>query len=86
MLHISGKVFHESVVGCVNGHETHADSSGIADTSRVPDPDRLADSAPFNRARRIHTTGGARMTTANGRLDEPRIDFLRRAEREHESC
>jgi len=50
---------------CVHGHGTHPDSTGVAVSSRVADPRRLADSAPFKRARGIPTTGGAKMTAAN---------------------
>jgi hypothetical protein len=69
MLRISGKVFHESLVGCVHGHGTHPDSSGIADASRVANPGCLTDSAAPNHARGDPKTGGTKMTTST--VDEP---------------
>lgn len=80
MLHISGKVFHELLIGCVYGHRTHTDSCGVADASPVADPGSLADSAPFDPARGIPTTGGIKMTTATAEVPIAGYDKLKTKE------
>ena len=43
---------------CLHGHETHPDSSGVADAIRFAGPVGFANTAPVNRAGGVPTTGG----------------------------